>query len=119
MSPCNLVCYTNIQIIDHHCPWVNNCIGHFNYGHFIRFLFYVDVACVYHLTMLTKRVLANFGGQFWEEPEVTELVFIILNYTFCIPVLLAVGGFRCVLHVNIWALNSLFVQYIPFLWFDG
>jgi hypothetical protein len=48
---------------DHHCPWVNNCIGHHNYGHFLRFLIYVDVACSYHVAMVTRRVLdgANLG----------------------------------------------------------
>lgn len=81
---------------DHHCPWVNNCIGHFNYGHFIRFLCYVDASCIFHLTMLTRRVFAHFDGQYWVEPDTLELVFMILNYTLCIPVLLAVGGFRFV-----------------------
>lgn len=44
---------------DHHCPWVNNCIGHFNYAHFLRFLFYVDVTCIYHLSMVTRRVMTT------------------------------------------------------------
>lgn len=46
---------------DHHCPWTNNCIGYFNYGHFIRFLFYVDVTCSYHLAMVSYRVMATSG----------------------------------------------------------
>ncbi|KAI0785389.1 hypothetical protein BC629DRAFT_1582404 [Irpex lacteus] len=67
--------------------------------HFIRFLFYVDVACSYHLAMVTRRVYYLMHGQFWDDPSASELIFIILNYTFCVPVLLAVGGFS-IYHFN-------------------
>ena len=30
--------------MDHHCPWINNCVGHHNHGHFIRFLVWVEIA---------------------------------------------------------------------------
>jgi len=86
-------CKRCVLRMDHHCPWVNNCVGHFNYGHFIRFLFYVDVACSYHMAMVTRRVLYTTDARYWDEPSGTELVFIILNYVTCIPVLLAVGAF--------------------------
>ncbi|KAI0720048.1 palmitoyltransferase PFA4 [Cerioporus squamosus] len=84
-------CKRCVLRMDHHCPWVNNCVGHFNYGHFIRFLFYVDLACTYHLVMLTKRVMGS--TTYWDEPSGRELIFIVLNYATCIPVLLAVGIF--------------------------
>ncbi|PCH34240.1 palmitoyltransferase PFA4 [Wolfiporia cocos MD-104 SS10] len=84
-------CKRCVLPIDHHCPWVNNCVGHFNYGHFIRFLFYVDVACSYHFAMVARRVYN--ATQYWENLPGTELIFIILNFATCIPVLLAVGGF--------------------------
>ncbi|KAF5385064.1 hypothetical protein D9615_001250 [Tricholomella constricta] len=79
--------------MDHHCPWINNCVGHHNYGYFLRFLFYVDLSCSYHLTMVTRRVFHTMGGRYWDEPSSVELVFTILNYVACTPVLLAVGAF--------------------------
>ncbi|EPQ60462.1 zf-DHHC-domain-containing protein [Gloeophyllum trabeum ATCC 11539] len=86
-------CNKCVLRMDHHCPWVNNCVGHFNYGHFIRFLFYVDLACSYHLAMVTRRVFDWMDVSRWDEPTTRELVFTILNYTACIPVILSVGAF--------------------------
>ncbi|CAE7190122.1 unnamed protein product [Rhizoctonia solani] len=59
-------CKKCVLRMDHHCPWVNNCVGHFNYGHFIRFLFFVDVACSYHFVMISMRAwhAMNASG-FW------------------------------------------------------
>ncbi|KAJ1302776.1 hypothetical protein OPQ81_003084 [Rhizoctonia solani] len=87
-------CKKCVLRMDHHCPWVNNCVGHFNYGHFIRFLFFVDVACSYHFAMISMRAwhAMNASG-LWQGPSTGELVFLILNYAACTPVLLLVGGF--------------------------
>ncbi len=82
--------------MDHHCPWVNNCVGHFNYGYFVRFLFFVDLACSYHLAMVTRRVLDETSSSYWNAVSAVELVFIMLNYVTCVPVILAVGAFRYV-----------------------
>ncbi|KAG8691826.1 Palmitoyltransferase [Ceratobasidium sp. 423] len=67
---------------------------HFNYGHFLRFLFFVDVACSYHFAMISMRAwhAMNAAG-LWQGPSTRELVFLILNYAACTPVLLLVGGF--------------------------
>ncbi|KAI0094442.1 zf-DHHC-domain-containing protein [Irpex rosettiformis] len=103
-------CNCCVLRMDHHCPWINNCVGHFNHGHFVRFLFYVDIACSYHLVMVTSRVHdLMYGHQFWDEPSATELIFIILNYTFCIPVLLAVGGFS-IYHFNALCNNTTTIE---------
>ncbi|KIK70662.1 hypothetical protein GYMLUDRAFT_32702 [Collybiopsis luxurians FD-317 M1] len=79
--------------MDHHCPWINNCVGHHNYGHFLRFLFYVDVACSYHFAMMVRRVYHNLTINYWDSIPGIEFVFILLNFVTCIPVLLSVGAF--------------------------
>ncbi|KAF7307153.1 Palmitoyltransferase PFA4 [Mycena indigotica] len=95
--------------MDHHCPWINNCVGHHNHGHFIRFLFFVDVSCSYHLAMVWRRLYISLGNRYWarrsltpffyvltqlqDEPDGTEMIFMILNMVACIPVLLCVGIF--------------------------
>ncbi|KAG8911658.1 Palmitoyltransferase, partial [Tulasnella sp. 417] len=75
-------------------PWVNNCVGHYNYGYFIRFLFYVDVACTYHLVMITHRALdADSPTAFGRDPSTSEVLFLVFNYASCVPVLICVGFF--------------------------
>ncbi|KAJ3994123.1 zf-DHHC-domain-containing protein [Lentinula boryana] len=85
--------------MDHHCPWINNCVGHYNYGHFVRFLFYIDVACSYHLAMMVRRVYHNLNINYWDSIPAVEFVFILLNFVACIPVLLSVGAFS-IYHFN-------------------
>lgn len=35
--------------MDHHCPWINNCVGKRNKKAFLLFLFYVFGLCLFHL----------------------------------------------------------------------
>lgn len=97
--------------MDHHCPWTDNCIGHYNYAHFIRFLCAVDLACSYNFLMVSRRIWYGLVYQYWvspflatyrrwlnwcQDPAGSEVAWIVANYVACIPVIAAVGVFRYV-----------------------
>ena len=41
------VCGICVFKMDHHCPWINNCVGHFNHRYFILFLTWLLLGCLY------------------------------------------------------------------------
>ncbi len=42
--------------MDHHCPWINSCVGHDNQPFFMRFLFFVPFGCI-HGTIVNANFL--------------------------------------------------------------
>eukprot|EP00250_Pteridium_aquilinum_P007129 c16913_g1_i1 orf=252-1130(+) len=58
------VCKRCVLRMDHHCIWINNCVGHNNYKAFFLFVLYVVLACSYALILL-----AGYAFDFLGEVE--------------------------------------------------
>lgn len=50
--------------MDHHCPWINNCVGFRNYKFFVTFLLY---SCVYTITV--SLFVAPWAVFIWNREE--------------------------------------------------
>jgi len=46
------ICKHCIRKMDHHCPWINNCVGERNQKYFIQFLLYVGLLSVYAVSLV-------------------------------------------------------------------
>ncbi|PAV72100.1 hypothetical protein WR25_20787 isoform E [Diploscapter pachys] len=46
------VCKRCIRRMDHHCPWVNTCIGEFNQKYFLQFLFWVGMTSLFSMLII-------------------------------------------------------------------
>ncbi|CAM6101733.1 unnamed protein product [Calypogeia fissa] len=56
------VCKRCVLRMDHHCVWINNCVGHNNYKAFFLFIFYVVAACTHAVLLLAVHALQEFGS---------------------------------------------------------
>lgn len=79
------VCNTCIDTMDHHCPWVSNCIGRRNYKYFFSFLVSLTLHMLVILSLCLTLVLLN-KDNLANIPMLAAIVLIILISILIIPI---------------------------------
>ncbi|XP_049903686.1 palmitoyltransferase ZDHHC3-A isoform X2 [Epinephelus moara] len=65
------VCKRCIRKMDHHCPWVNNCVGENNQKYFVLFTMYIALISLHALLMVVFHFLYCFEDD-WTRDRASE-----------------------------------------------
>uniref|UniRef100_A0ABK0L500 Palmitoyltransferase n=1 Tax=Rattus norvegicus TaxID=10116 RepID=A0ABK0L500_RAT len=82
------ICKRCIRKMDHHCPWVNNCVGEKNQRFFVLFTMYIALSSIHALILCGLQFISCVRGQWTECSDFSPPITVILLVFLCLEGLL-------------------------------
>lgn len=104
------ICRRCVVKMDHHCPWVNNCVGIGNQKLFLLFILFTSIVCGYSLVLVMCRfaACAFYGGDCGAESHFLFILFLFLeSLLFLLFTLCMLGDQLSSLHSNQTSIDKL------------
>jgi hypothetical protein len=93
------ICKQCVLKMDHHCPWIMNCVGFRNHKYFFLLVIYAVTTCAF----ITATMVESIQRSIFEETRASDRFMLVLGITLAI----IMGGLMaCFLSFHTWLLSK-------------
>jgi hypothetical protein len=101
------ICNTCILMMDHHCPWLNNCIGFNNYKYFFDTIFYCTIS-----STCVSLTYWQVWGKLLDDPDTNFFILYLCSVTYFLAFIFTIVliGFTC-FHIRLMITSYTTLEY--------